>query len=331
MKIAFVITPYIIYSGRSNGIRMQALDWKSALEERGHIVDLVNVWEHYDWSTYDAIHFFSAGYWLKLAELISQKNPNIAISPIIDSIKSPFMYKIASHMQVPALRLYSLNAAYRNASKYIKCHFARSEYETKFIKASVPSPNIAIVPLSPRVEASDSENIEREDFCFHLSSFTQPRKNVMRLMQAAVKYNFKLIVAGNKGPEKSFAPFKKFAEDHKENIKICGFLTEEEMLEYYSKAKVFALPSIEEGVGLVALEAAVRGCGIVITEIGGPKEYYGNLGHIVNPYSVDSIGKGVLDAMKSPNQPMLKKQIIEKYDRLKCADMIIEAYRTMQK
>ena len=43
------------------------------------------------------------------------------------------------------------------------------------------------------------------------------------------------------------------------NIEILGFVSDDELISLYNRAKVFALPSINEGVGLVALEAAVHG------------------------------------------------------------------------
>lgn len=46
-----------------------------------------------------------------------------------------------------------------------------------------------------------------------------------------------------------------------------------------------------EGVGIVAVDAAIYGCEIVITNIGGPKEYYDNMAYTVNPYNIDDIGK----------------------------------------
>lgn len=67
------------------------------------------------------------------------------------------------------------------------------------------------------------------------------------------------------------------------------------------------MPSLNEGVGLVALEAAAYGCEIVITSLGGPKEYYGDLAEVVNPYSIDEIGSAVSRLMDNEimHQPML--------------------------
>lgn len=329
MKIAFLVDQNVLATGNSNGIRMQALVWKNSLEQKGHFVELVNPWIHYDWKIFDALHFFGSGHWLNLLPVLARQNPKIVFSPIIDSIKTPFMYKLASYVKVPCFRLYSQNSILRDVSGYVRIFLSRSEYESKYIAAiSSKSPNIRIVPLSPRVEPETDINLKKEDFCLHVSLFTQPRKNVMRLMKASDKYGFRLVIAGNCGKESDLAPFKEYASSRK-NIEILGFQTEEQLKSLYDKAKIFALPSIEEGVGLVALEAAIRNCGIVITSKGGPKEYYGDDAYVVNPYSIDEIGKGVMNALENPKQPKLRDRILSLYNLSHCTDLLVDVYRKL--
>lgn len=57
MKVAYVIYPDALVSGRSNGVRSQALVWKDILESKGICVDLINCWEHYNWRDYDVVHY----------------------------------------------------------------------------------------------------------------------------------------------------------------------------------------------------------------------------------------------------------------------------------
>ena len=48
MKIAYILTPHAAVD-KSNGIRSQAMTWAEALRWKGHQVDYINPWEHYDW------------------------------------------------------------------------------------------------------------------------------------------------------------------------------------------------------------------------------------------------------------------------------------------
>lgn len=66
---------------------------------------------------------------------------------------------------------------------------------------------------------------------------------------------------------------------------------------YISMLKFLLCRSLQEGVGMVALEAAAYGCEIVLTNYGAPKEYYGGRAILVNPMNVDEIGEAIMTAM----------------------------------
>ena len=157
---------------------------------------------------------------------------------------------------------------------------------------------------------------------------TQPRKNVPALIKAARKYGFELKLVGNKGNAESEAKLRTLIGDDK-NIELLGFVSDEELVSLYNRAKVFALPSLNEGVGLVALEAAIHGCNIVITNLGGPKEYYNKeMVELVNPYDIDDIGKAIVRAMEDcRSQPSLREELKKKYNVSSCVDQLIESYQ----
>ena len=208
---------------------------------------------------------------------------------------------------------------------------ARTEYEADYLRRGygIDSSKIKIVPLSYREDNYDP-SIQKESFCLFVGTMTQPRKNVPNLIKAAKKYGFKLGLVGNKGNISSQIMLRELI-GHASNIEVKGFVTDEELISLYNRAKVFALPSLNEGVGLVALEAAVHGCDIVITSLGGPKEYYKEgLAQIVNPYNIDEIGQGVMIALADhTSQPKLREQLIEKYNVSKCTDQLLSCYQTV--
>lgn len=51
-------------------------------------------------------------------------------------------------------------------------------------------------------------------------------------------------------------------------------ISDEELISYYKRSKVFTSPSLLEEVGMVVLEAAAFGAEIVLTKLGAPKEYW---------------------------------------------------------
>lgn len=332
MKIAFVIYPGACFIGEGDGQKMQALIWKDALNAQGIEVDLINSWKGYNWKHYDIIHVFGFGLWnYDFIHWGSRINPNFVFSPIIDSNTSMWKYKLATYCGNRRLRLYSQNYILRILKKDIKQFFARSNYEAGYLHKGygIENEKITLVPLSYRFD--NYANIPKKRFCLFAGTMTQERKNVAALIKAAKKYDFTLILAGNTGNEDSYNKLKTLIGDHK-NIEIRGFVTDNELIELYNQAKVFALPSLNEGVGLVALEAAVHGCNIVITELGGPKEYYDNLAYTVNPYSIDEIGISITKALNDEQtQPRLRNHIINNYPPDKCINKLITSYQDLLK
>lgn len=316
-KIAFILYQFGVLSGRSNGVRSQALSTCSILNEFGDECVLINGWEHYDWKSFDAIHIY--GYDIAIhtfVKALSSRNPNIFISPIIDSTKPYSLYKWATFNGFEKLRLYSNNYALRKALHLVKGVCARSEHEAKFFRESfgINSQKVFTIPLSYGLEAPENiyEILERkENFCFHLSALYQDRKNVIRLVEAAKKYGFKLVLAGNKGTDSQFSQVQK-AIGNATNITVLGYLSNEDLKEIYSKAKVFALPSINEGVGIVAMDAALYGCNIAMTNLKGPAEYYPKIKtvEILDPYSVDDIGEKIVKLLKQDNDDNIYKHMV---------------------
>jgi len=330
MKIAYIFCPIPLH-GHMNGIISQCLTWAEGLRKLGNKVDLISCWEDYDWSSYDIIHLFgSTGTWFfSLIQGLLDYNKNIVWSPICDDTTPTKKQRVKTLMGSKFLHLFSL--PYIRSKTYqlpIKV-FARSEYEKKYLidAYGASAESFEIVPLG--LSYCDSfEKVNKENFCFHLSSLYQPRKNVMRLIQAARKYKFELVLAGTKGSDKDFAPLED-AIGNAKNITVLGRISEEKKKELYIRAKVFALPSVSEGVGIVALDAAHYGCDVVMTNFGGPKEYYNGMAEIVDPYDVDSIGKAIVKLMSISHQPQLKEYVDKEFSSDRIAEKLVTAYKSM--
>lgn len=330
MKIAYIMYPGACYMGAGDGSKMQAEIWLNELERKGHTVDRISPWGHYDWKSYDIVHVFGFGLWnYDMIHWGCGINPNFVFSPIIDTNEPMWKYWMATHVGLGKMRMYSKNYALRLLRSDIKLFFARSAYEADYLHRGygIEQEKISIVPLSYRFDHYD-EKIAKEPFCLFAGTMTQPRKNVPRLIEAARKYGFPLKLVGNKGNAESEARLRSIIGDAK-NIEILGFVSDEELMSLYNRAKVFALPSLNEGVGLVALEAAIHGCDIVITKLGGPKEYYEDGAvQLVNPYSMDDIGKAIMRAFDdTTTQPYLRETLISHYNVSACVDRLVEKYQ----
>lgn len=321
--------PGACYMGAGDGSKMQAEIWIKELERKGHHVERINPWGHYDWKSFDIIHVFGFGLWnYDIIHWGCGLNPNFVFSPIIDTNTPMWRYRLATHFGYEKLRLFSQNYALRKLKDKVKLFFARTQHEANYLHKGygISNDKIAIVPLSYR-ETINEKTLKKEPFCLFVGTMTQPRKNVPRLIEAAQKYQFNLKLVGNKGNTESEKRLKSIIGNSM-NIELLGFVSDEELALLYDRAKVFALPSTNEGVGLVALEAAMHECNVVITNIGGPKEYYPEgLAQLVDPYSIDDIGKKILIALTdNKSQPTLKKHIEETYNVSSCTEKLLNFY-----
>lgn len=328
MKIAFINPNFAI--SPKGGVKVQAEMWNAGLEKIGEDVTLVNPWDYEIWRDFDAIVIF--GYTPGCRNVIAdfaKENPNVVIAPIIDPNKPDYLYKFFCKYW-GFQHHFGLSSRFHDlwlARKYPKLWLVRSEEEQHYVNYcfEIPQERIVKVPLHYRIPPI-TDMPTKENFCFHASRLASPNKNVPRLIEAAKRYGFNLKLAGHLMGQVERDWLNNLIGDAK-NIEYVGEVSEEELQNLYRRAKVFALPSLQEGVGMVALEAAAYGCEIVLTNHGAPKEYYEGRAILVNPKSVDDIGRGVMQAMKNEGfaQPELKTYMEQHYSEEACCRLLRDA------
>lgn len=315
MKYCFVI-PFQCVSPKG-GVKVQAEMWKVGLEKLGHSVIMAGSWDTPEWSSFDAIIIFGYAPGVAfLAESLAKENPHLVMAPIIDPPWTRFIYKFFVKYW-GAKKFLGLSSQFHDlwlSRKFPCLWLVRSEEERRMVNYAleIPQEKIVKIPLHYRIPSLEGFP-KKEKFCFHASRLKSANKNVPRLIEAAKKYGFDLKLAGHLMGESEKAWLEGLIGDSK-NIEYVGEVSEAELLDYYKRAKVFALPSMIEGVGMVALEGAAYGCEIVLTNYGAPKEYYDGRAILVDPKSVDEIGQGISKAMEDGfSQPELKTYIESHY------------------
>mgnify|MGYP000991364293 FL=1 len=305
--------------------------WRDGLVALGHQVDLVNIWDDYDWDSYDWLIMMGyGGNFRDSSRAFSKLVKRLAIAPIIDPDCGYTKYKFYTkywgnqkHLGLSS-RFHDL---YLNKDFY-KLWLVRSDFEKSYVTKclDIDESLIDLVPLQYRVPSCDTMPL-KENFCFHASRLAASNKNVPRLVEAAKKYGFNLVLAGLLASEEEMQWLHNMIDGH-DNIKYVGQLTDEELVSYYRKCKVFALPSITEGVGMVALEAAANGAEIVLTNDGGPKYYLKDHAEIINPYSVDNIGRAVMKLMeRNVYQPALLDYMKNNFSAGACSKQLEKALK----
>lgn len=315
----------------TNGIVSQALTWKRGLEQLGHTVTLINMFDKNEWQSFDAIHFFGFSvYMTEFIRVLHKVNPNIAVSPILDPDYPVWQLKIYANWGCSKLRLTNPFYSLHQVKDLVKWFFVRSDFEQEYMVKGfgIDRSKCPIVPLAFDFHPTEVNISSKKPFCLHISLLCDARKNVKRLIDASIKYGFNLKLGGKLRNKKEEELLKSWIGDNP-NIEYVGYLTEEEKIILYKKAQVFALPSLNEGVGIVGLEAAAYGCDIVLTHLGGPQYYYNGKAYLVNPYDVDSIGNAIVSVLHgSTKQPDLSNYIAENYNIIHVSKLLEKAYKS---
>ncbi|MEO6683626.1 MAG: glycosyltransferase family 4 protein [Ginsengibacter sp.] len=153
-------------------------------------------------------------------------------------------------------------------------------------------------------------------------------KNQMNLIKALNHTCFNLFIIGKPAINQSdyFAQCKKNAAS---NIHFIDFIPQEELIQYYRKAKVHVLPSWFETCGLSTLEAAVSGCNVVITDRGYASEYCTNNAFYCDPSSPESIRQAIEKASTSHVHTEFREKILKDFTWRTAAAKTFEAYQTI--
>ena len=320
MKYGIIQPTYAITN--NSGVMVQCKMWAEGLRNLGHEVSLINFWDRNDWKSFDAIIVvsFSLGLRVLIKDLF-KNNTNLIMAPIIDPNIPAWRYKFYCKWWGNQKYL-GLTSRFHDlwlSKDCFKLWLVRSEEERHYTNYCLERPQK--IPLHFRIPPI-TEMPFKEKFCFHVSRLASANKNVPLLIEAAKRYGFNLKLAGYLHGASEQDWLKKLI-GNAENIEYVGEVSEQELWDLYKRARVFALPSLQEGVGMVALEAAAYGCEIVLTNYGAPKEYYDGRAVLVDPMNIDEIGEAIMTAMdKDYAQPELMCYMNENYSEEACCKLL---------
>lgn len=120
--------------------------------------------------------------------------------------------------------------------------------------------------IRPGIDSKKFRMGRKENFVLFVGRLAK-QKGLDYLIEAARELqDIKFVIVGT-GEEED--RLKSIAS---KNVKFLGFVSEKKLIDLYSKALIFCLPSIGETFGFVQLEAMASGCAIVSTM---PLDYEG--------------------------------------------------------
>lgn len=150
------------------------------------------------------------------------------------------------------------------------------------------------------------ENKDQDKFTILCVSRVTPRKGIRFLVQAfkllsGRYHNARLVIVGDGNEKKSLEDLV-MSLDIKDKVEFAGAVPHEKVAEYYQKSDVFVLPSLNEGMSNVILEALASGIPVMATDTGGTRELLsdGVNGFIVRMRDADDLAEKIEKMILKP-------------------------------
>jgi glycosyltransferase involved in cell wall biosynthesis len=154
---------------------------------------------------------------------------------------------------------------------------ALSRHTQRGLLGIAPSARIAPMPFPIATDLfhPDGDSVVRGRIGFS-GRFDDPRKNIgllLRAFAAAIPSvaDLSLTIVGAVPTPKTVQMVADLGLAGR--VELLGVVPREELVDFYRSLDVFVVPSAQEGLGIVALEAMACGCPVVSTRCGGPEDF----------------------------------------------------------
>ena len=165
-----------------------------------------------------------------------------------------------------------------------------------------------------------------DDYVLFVGSL-DPRKNLPRLVEAFEQVRSgrrdapALVLAGPAGRDETLRA--------RPGVHLTGWLDDADLRRVVAGARALALPSIDEGFGLPALEALASGRPVLAADIPALREVSGPYATYVDPHDTDAVADGlerVLQADDGPADRQARRAHAARWTWGACADATVAVY-----
>lgn len=154
-----------------------------------------------------------------------------------------------------------------------------------------------------RIKAIKKKYKLGESYIIYIGTI-QPRKNLVRLMEAFAKVankknDLELVLVGKtEGEGRQGWMYEETLKTPARlgiegNVKFVGFLPTDELSILLSGAVAFIQPSLWEGFGIPVVEAMASGTPVIVSNVSSLPEVVGKASLLIDPYSVDQIEQAI--------------------------------------
>jgi glycosyltransferase involved in cell wall biosynthesis len=140
----------------------------------------------------------------------------------------------------------------------------------------------------------------REAIILHVGAIQQ-RKNIARLVEAfeSLETNradnrWRLVLAGSQGYGAEAILNRIQTSPAADRIVVTGYVTPGQLADWYTRASIFAFPSLDEGFGMPVLEAMAAGVPVITSNRSALPEVAGDAALLVDPEDTEALRDALL-------------------------------------
>ena len=354
MKVAFISRSSLFVAKGGDTIQMQ--ETARCLKNWNVDVDITLTNEKINYDEYDLLHFFNLTRPADILFHIKKSKTPFVVTPLLIHYSefdrqyrkgiSGKIFQYLSPSQIEYLKSIArwikgqekirsfsyLVKGYNHCIKHILLKAAmilpnsEMEYQNLVRLYSLSAP-FSIIPNGIDTDFfSSTVNKEKDPNLILAVARTEGLKNQLNLIKAVNDSKFQLFIIGDAAINQTDY-YKKCQKIASKNIHFIEHLPQQELIQYYSKAKVHILPSWFETCGLSTLEAASLGCNVVITNRGYASEYCNGYAYYCDPSSPVSIRQAIEKASKENFNKNFQEKIFTNYTWKNAAQKTFEAYK----
>lgn len=216
-----------------------------------------------------------------------------------------------------ARRLIAVSAA---TARDAAALYGIAERTISVIPSGIPSAMCPLPADDPRLLAARKRYRLPERFILFLGTL-EPRKNLDGLLAAyrAIReagFPHALVLAGIRGWISDAFFDRVRRHPYAEDVRLTGFVEDEDKPAVYRLAELFVYPSFYEGFGFPPLEALACGTPVVTSYNSAIPEIVGDFGTVlINPYDPEELARVVLEKLSEPSRvaPEVSKDLREQY------------------
>ena len=211
--------------------------------------------------------------------------------PIVVTVHGSDIYQAAQLSSFKSATRYFLN----RCEKVVAVSESLAQ-ETKSL--GVPEKKLEVIPDGVDINQFRPSGIARDPIILFVGSLIERKglrfliKSMPAVLQKYPRYS--LVLAGE-GPQQQELTELAKEIDMIDRIKFLGAQPPEKVQELMRRARIFVLPSIEEGLGVVLLEALSSGTPCVATSVGGiPDLITSEVGVLVPSKDSSSLSRAII-------------------------------------